>query len=282
MSKAPINQPASILTIASGKGGVGKTNVASSLGLALAQAGKRVILLDMDLGLANLDVVLGVRAEYNLSHVIKGEKTITQALSRGPGGLVFVSGGPGDEEMANLSQRVLNRLCESMQELAWLADYLIIDTSAGLSRNTISFTRAADEVLVVTTPEPTAMVDAYALIKTILQGMPEQQLRLLVNMARGEADAVQIIKRLSMVVKSFSGHNLKHAGYLPYDNAVGLGVRKRKSFYLEAPYAPASVAIRKFSQKILADAKRASQQKKPQQSQQDFLQRLLNAFKFGN
>lgn len=278
MSVHTLQQPATLITVASGKGGVGKTNVASGLGLALSKAGKRVILLDMDLGLANLDVVLGARSDYHLGQVIKGERNITEIITRGPGGLSYVSGGPGDEEMANLSHRVLKKLTESLHELAWLADYLIIDTSAGLTQNTISFAQVADEVVVVTTPEPTALVDAYALIKTIFQKEPDHHLRLLVNMARNEADAVQIIKRLSLVVKSFAGLTLRQAGYLPYDDFVAQAVRKRKPFFLSAPQGPASLAIYRFAQRIIQDTETEQRKRQKTPTKEDFLQRLLNVF----
>jgi flagellar biosynthesis protein FlhG len=270
---------ASILTVASGKGGVGKTNISVSLSLALCRAGKRVILLDMDLGLANVDVVLGVRSTYHLKDVIEGNKEITEIITRGPMGLGFISGGPGDEDLANISKASLRRLTESLQKLSWLADYIIIDTSAGLSRNTMSFTKAADEVIVVTTPEPTALVDAYALMKSILQDMPEQNLRLLVNMARNEKDATQIIKRLSMVVKSFSSRSLQHAAFLPYDDEVGTSVRKRKSFYLENPESKVSLAIQDFAKRVLVDGKLLRKQRQDKGAGSELLHRLLKAFR---
>lgn len=156
-----------IIAVTSGKGGVGKTNFTINFALSLMAYGQKVIVLDADLGLANIDVILGISPKYNLYHVLKGEKTIQEIIVPGPQGLQIIAGGSGIQELANLRRWQVEQFIAKLGELEGLADILIIDTAAGLSRNVMSFVLAADEVIVITTPEPTAITDAYGLVKVM-------------------------------------------------------------------------------------------------------------------
>src|SRR3954463_9702115 len=191
----PPRQPqrrASVIAITSGKGGVGKSNVAVNLAITLSAAGKTVVLLDADLGLANADVLCNIDLPHNLSAVIARKKQLHEVMVKGPGGFNLVGGASGLARMADLTDADRQRIVRALAELESRADIILIDTGAGISPNVLSFTRAADHVLVVTTPEPTAITDAYAVIKVVSKDNAERRLSLLVNQTRsiGEARVV--------------------------------------------------------------------------------------------
>lgn len=174
---------ARVIAVTSGKGGVGKTNFSSNLSLVMARSGLRVIAVDADLGLANLHVVLGVMPRYHLEHVIRGERTLQETLHTAPGGLQIIAGGSGITELANLDVPRRDAFITGLSELDTLADVILLDTGAGLSHNVLAFLCAVEEVIIVTTPEPTAITDAYATIKVVSQQNPAARLMLVVNMA---------------------------------------------------------------------------------------------------
>src|SRR5688572_2823429 len=193
----PRRQRATVVAITSGKGGVGKSNVAVNLAITLAGAGKRVTLLDADLGLANADVLCNVDLRTNLSHVIARKKELSDVLVKAPGGFNLIGGASGLARMADLTDDDRQRLVDALGELEQQADVILIDTGAGISPNVLSFTRAADHVLVVTTPEPTAITDAYAVIKVISRDGTDRRLSLLVNQARSPAEARVVYERIA-------------------------------------------------------------------------------------
>src|SRR5690554_1344524 len=170
-----------VIVVASGKGGVGKTNIAVNLALALRQLDNCVALIDVDLGLANVDIVLGITPPYNLGHVFRGEKTLVEIIEDGPLGIKLLAGGSGMSELANLTGWRLEQFVKSLDELNREFDFVVLDTGAGIGQNVLSFALATDEVLVVTTPEPTAITDAYGLIKVVFQRNPQAQIRLIVD-----------------------------------------------------------------------------------------------------
>src|SRR5205814_7227981 len=175
---------ASVIAITSGKGGVGKSNIAVNLAIKLAEAGKHVVLLDADLGLANADVLCNIEVPFNLAHVIGRKKELKEVMVRAPGGFHLIGGASGLARMADLTDFDRQRLVDALGELEQQCDIILIDTGAGISPNVLSFTRAADHVLVVTTPEPTAITDAYAVVKVISRDGCERRLSLLVNQTR--------------------------------------------------------------------------------------------------
>jgi flagellar biosynthesis protein FlhG len=262
---------ANVIAVTSGKGGVGKSNIAINLAIQFASAGREVVLLDADLGLANADVLCNIDLPYNLSHVIARKKELSEVLVRAPGGFRLIGGASGLARMADLSDNDRQRLVDALAQLEQQADVIIIDTGAGISPNVLSFTRAADQVLVVTTPEPTAITDAYAVIKVISrQGMPggipaappdrittgllpenpENRLSLLVNQARSAAEAQVVQERIAKVAKQFLNVSVLDAGYVPADEQVMLAVRRRTPFVLGSPRCPASQSVAKLAMRL--------------------------------
>lgn len=239
--------PCRVITVTSGKGGVGKTNLALALSLALTNQKYRVILLDADMGLANVDVILGVVPEHNLSHVVSGEKTIREIIHEGPGGLKIIPGSSGVEELANLDSRGLSRLLDEVATLEQNFDYLIIDTGAGISSQVMAFTLAAEDILLVTTPEPTSIADAYGLIKVFKKRHGKGRLRLIVNMVRSEQEGREVAQKLVKVVAQFLKFEIDVVGYIPSDRAVEEAVRRNQSFITAFPRAPASLNIIKIA-----------------------------------
>lgn len=251
-SQAQTGPPASrVIAITSGKGGVGKTNLAVNLGIALAQSGRRTVLWDMDLGLANADVLLGLRVRANLGDVLAGRSGLNDILTEAPGGLQVVPGASGDEDLANLDDSGRRALLHALEGAAREADYLLIDTGAGISDNVTRFTTTADDVIVVTTPEPTALLDAFASIKLISHRNPDAGIHLLVNMARSRKEARHAMLSLLSVADRFIHKHLEEEAYLPYDEGVSKAVRRRQPFILSAPESPVSQAVWQVAHRLI-------------------------------
>ena len=258
---APARQRrASVIAVTSGKGGVGKSNVAVNLAIKLASAGKQVVLLDADLGLANADVLCNVDLPHNLSSVIARKKELHEVMVRVPGGFSMIGGASGLARMADLTDADRGRIVRAMGELEERADIILIDTGAGISPNVLSFTRAADHVLVVTTPEPTAITDAYAVVTVLhrdaaaTQGMAaepvERRISLLVNQARSPAEARVVHDRIAKVARQFLGVSVYDAGHVLADPAVQNAVRARTPFVLSDPRSPAAVCIERLAMRL--------------------------------
>jgi flagellar biosynthesis protein FlhG len=244
------HRSASVVAITSGKGGVGKSNVAVNLAIKLSSAGRNVLLLDADLGLANADVLCNIELPYNLSHVISRKKDLQDVIFKAPGGFRLVGGASGLARMADLNEHERQRLVDALSELEATADIVLIDTGAGISPNVLSFTRAADNVLVVTTPEPTAITDAYAVIKVITRDSVAGRVSLLVNQVQSPAEGQAVHERISRVAKQFLQVSVLDAGYLPADETVPMAVRRRTPFVLAAPRCPASLAIAQLAARL--------------------------------
>ena len=234
---------ARVIAITSGKGGVGKTSFTTNLALTLARSGERIIIVDADLGLANLHVMMGVRPKYDLEHVMRGQKAMRDVLYPGPCGVLLIGGGSGITELANLDEATCGVFLDGLRTLDALADVILIDTGAGLSRNVMAFLCSAQEIIVVTTPEPTALTDAYATIKVITRDNPTARLRLVVNMARSEAEAVEVADRLIHITRRFLGAEPDFLGFLPLDATVAHAVRSQQPFTLSFPESAASRSI---------------------------------------
>ncbi|MEM4407386.1 MAG: MinD/ParA family protein [Candidatus Caldarchaeum sp.] len=237
--------------ITSGKGGVGKTNLAVNLGIALAQRKKRVVLFDADLGLANVDVVLGARAPYTLQHVLVGEKTIPEIVTHGPCGLKFIAGGSGIESLVNLSGPQLDRFLSEVLELESQTDILIFDTGAGVDENVMTFLEASDEVLLVATPDPASITDAYATAKLHFARKPSATIRLLLNMVSDTKQAEIVYGRVNAIALQFLSQTLHYLGCVRYDAEVGQCVRKRQPFILSAPHSRAAEDVHRIANRML-------------------------------
>jgi len=236
-----------ILAVTSGKGGVGKTNMSLNLGIAFADMDYRVVLLDMDLGLANIEVLLGVSHEFNIQHVVTGEKTVEDVMITDSSGVMVVPGSNGLAYMADLDRENRNGIIRKMENIDLPADIIIMDTMAGMSRNVIDFTLAADEVLLVTTPEPSAVLDAYAMIKVIHQNDRFVPIKMIMNQAANMAQARQISGKIEKVAKQFLDCGVRTIGYVPQDAAVGRAVMRRRPLIELYPKAPASKSIQNIA-----------------------------------
>ena len=241
---------ARIITVASGKGGVGKTVTSINLGICLAASGKRVILVDADLGLANVDVLLYVNSRYNIHHVLHNEVELDQIIHTVAGGLQVVVGGSGLAGLANLSEFERHRLVQVLSDLQSQADLVIFDTAAGINRNVMTFVDLADLVLVVTTPEPAAITDAYAMIKTAVQDGASGHISVLMNRVSSRLEARTCQQRLAQVAKKFLNLTLYDAGYVVEDGAVVQAVKKRRPFVLEYPKSQASYCLMNLAAKL--------------------------------
>ncbi len=270
------NKAATVIAVTSGKGGVGKSNITVNLAIALSQLGNKTTVLDMDLGLANIDVLLNLKPKANMTDLIAGRCSIEDIVVQGPAGINIVPGGSGDETLANLGEKGIDRLTSSLKGLCSSSDFLIIDTAAGLSQNTVSFTYLADLIVVVSTPEPTAMLDAYAMVKTIHKNAPNSKLNLLFNMARSDVDARIAINKFTTVAKGFLDFSAQNAEYLLYDTAIGDAVRKRRPFIIGSPDIQASKAIQAFAKKLV---KAKPDKTACGQNQSNFLNRMFKMLK---
>ncbi len=241
---------ARIVSISSGKGGVGKSNVAVNLAVRLSAMGRKVILLDADLGTANADVLCNLTPKATLAHVVAGRCGLRDVLMDAPGGFKLVPGASGLANMAALSEFERARLVQQMQELEAQSDLLLVDTGAGVSPNVLCFAAAADQQLVITSPEPTAVTDAYALIKTLVRQQPQADVRILVNMVRDAVEGRAVFDRISAVSQRFLALRPKFAGHVPHDARVVMAVRRRRPFVLDSPHCEASQCIGQLAHRM--------------------------------
>ncbi|MFA6244857.1 MAG: AAA family ATPase, partial [Candidatus Hydrogenedentales bacterium] len=221
-----------------------------NLGIALANNGARVIVLDADLGLANVEVLLGLNSLYNLQHVILGERKMSEVLVNGPGDIKVVPGSSGLARLADMGPTARNNVLEGLRELQEENDFIIIDTMAGIGQNAVAFAAAADEVLLVTTPEPSSIVDAYATIKTIHQTRDDAVFRLVINQTLNEAQAKAVASKLSYVTQQFLGRSLSYLGYIPRDPHVQQSVMQSYPFILRYPAAPATRCVQDLALRL--------------------------------
>lgn len=231
---------AQVIAVTSGKGGVGKTNVVANLALALIQTGKRVLVLDADLGLANLDVLLGLVPRWTLEHVLNGDKRLSDVILSGPAGLLILPASSGIQHLTALTPAQHLRLQEELDQLEEAVDTLLLDTSAGISSNVLFFAAAAQEIIVVACPEPTSITDAYALMKVLSLQFNERRFRLVVNMARSPQEGRDVYRRIGLVADRFLNISIDYAGSIPIDDHVALAVRQQRAVVDLFPHAPAS------------------------------------------
>jgi flagellar biosynthesis protein FlhG len=236
--------PTRIITISSGKGGVGKTNIVANLGFALCRFGKRVLILDADLGLGNLDVLLGLTPEYNLSHVIKGEKKLSDVVVSGPGRLHILPAASGIQEMTALTLEERYAIFGQLNEFMRDYDIMLIDTAAGISSNVLYFNINADEILVVAAPEPTSITDAYALMKVLSVKYGSDHFKLVVNSVASEQEADEVYRQISLVADRFLNIKIEFYGGIALDENIRKGVRQQK---VVSELAPLSKASRNFA-----------------------------------
>jgi flagellar biosynthesis protein FlhG len=239
------------IAFTSGKGGVGKSSLVLNTALLLARRGRRVAILDGDLGLANLTVLLRQTPRHDVRHVIAGEKRLDEILVKGPHGLLVIPAGSGVAELANLSEEDRGELLSQLGELEESLDFLLIDTGAGLSDTVLTLVMASDESVVVTVPEPTAMAAAYALMKVVIQETPAYPFHLLINMVRGRQQGEEIYRTLSEILVKFLGYNPGNAGYVVTDPAVHRAVVEQVPFTIRAPRSEATLCLETLTNAML-------------------------------
>jgi flagellar biosynthesis protein FlhG len=239
------------IAVTSGKGGVGKSNFALNGAIALAALRQKVLLIDADTNLANLDILIGLNVHHDLSDVITGGKALRDIIVAGPGGIDIMPGSSGVLEMLDLDSVVQTRLLQAFEELEHDYRFIIIDTGAGLTQGIISYVVRSDEVILVTNPEPTSIADAYAMIKIITHHNPTQPIRLLVNLVKNGEDALEVFDRLKLVVESFLNVQIDYLGYLPFDPNIQNAVARQMPFILEFPKTQASVVLQLHIKKLL-------------------------------
>ncbi len=239
-----------IITITSGKGGVGKTSISVNLALAIAATGKKVLVFDADLGLANINVLLGVIPKYNLYHVIKGIKNLEDIIIHTPEGVDIIAGASGFSMLANMGERERNSLLAAFDSLTGY-DILIIDTGAGVSSNVTGFTLPAHEVIVLTTPEPTAITDAYGIIKSIVLEAPNKQIKLLVNRVTSSLEGKKVAERVVNISNQFLNVKIESLGFIYEDENVSRSIRRQKPFYVLFPKSRASSCLNVITAKLL-------------------------------
>ncbi len=245
-------KPVQVIAISSGKGGVGKTNVSVNLSLAMVAAGQNVLLLDADLGLANVDLLLGLHAQYNLSHVISGERTLQEVIIDGPEGLKIIPAASGLQKMSELNPGQHAGMIRAFSDLSMPVDMLLVDTAAGISDSVVSFVKASNEVIVVVCNEPTSLTDAYALIKVMAEDHGVYKFNILANSVRDPMEGAKLFKKLSRVTDHYLDVTLNFMGAVPYDECLVKAVKKQQAVLHSYPQSPSSIAFRKLAKTAIS------------------------------
>ncbi len=243
--------PTRVIAVASGKGGVGKTNVVANLAVSLARMGKRVLILDADLSLGNLDVLLGLVPQHTIEDVLVGTHTLAEILLNGPSGIHVLPASSGVPRLTSLTEAQQLMIQEQLADLAAEMDVLLIDTGAGISPNVTFFASSADETMVVVSPEPTSLTDAYALIKVLARQYRERRFKVLVNRAKSPREASEVFGKLDVAVDRFLHVAVELVGSIPDDDYVHMAVMQQKAVSDMFPEAPAAQAFKRLAQHVM-------------------------------
>ena len=240
-----------VVSIASGKGGVGKSFISVNLAIALSRLGARVLVVDADFGLANIDIMLGVAAKHNVSHFLRGEKELHEIIQLGHEGVRFISGGSGMNELLNMDEEQIAGLLTGLVQLDAPIELILIDSGAGINDNILQTILASSETIVVTTPEPTAILDAYALVKTVLKRDNSHPLRVLINKCEGKKEAQRVQEGFIEVIGRHLGKNIDPLGLIMYDHEVPSSIKRQIPITVSAPDCATSEAINQIARAIL-------------------------------
>jgi len=260
-----------VMAITSGKGGVGKTNVVANLAISLSMLNRRVVVFDADLGLANLDVLLGLIPKYNLKDVLIGKKSFSEIIVEGPKGIKIIPASSGIQELSALTDEQRLRLLSEFDQFDENIDILLIDTAAGISSNVMYFNVAAQEIIVIAAPEPTSITDAYALMKVLSINYGEKYFRLIVNSVKDEKEGKEVFKKLSVAADRFLDISIDYLGYIPFDESVTKAVRQQKAL---VELYPSSKAGRSFAA-LAKSISKISPRTHPKGNIQFFWQQIL-------
>ncbi|GFN36428.1 MinD/ParA family protein [Tepidimicrobium xylanilyticum] len=246
-----ISNKAKVLAVTSGKGGVGKTNFALNLAISIKRLGHKVLVLDADLGLANVEILSGTNVKFTIFDFIIGEKSINEIIATGPEGIKLISGGSGLEGLSVMDENNINRLIKELEGLESSTDFIIIDTGAGISGVVTNFVMAADEVIIITTPDPTAVMDAYTMIKTLVNNGYNGRINVVANIVNNKKEAISTFNRLNLVADNFLKIKLNFLGYLERNTAVDNAVKKQIPFLLSNPKSSISKKINVMALKFV-------------------------------
>ncbi len=242
-------KPVRVIAVTSGKGGVGKSNVSLNLAVSLSQAGENVLVMDADMGLANLDILLGLTPKQNLLHVLEGKCSLEDIIISGPAGISIIPASSGVRSMSELNAAQNMGIIQAFSELTRPVDTLIIDTAAGLADSVVSFARAAKEIIVVVCDEPASITDAYAMIKVLNKDFGIQRMHVLANQARSMQQGRELYMKLAKVSDKYLEVALDYMGAIPYDEYLKKAVQKQKCVTDVFPRSPASLAFRQMAKK---------------------------------
>ncbi len=243
-----------IIAITSGKGGVGKTNITLNMALALAKENhKKVLVLDADFGTANIDIVMGIIPKYNISHMLYEDKTLEEVILNGPHGIKILPGVSGLASLTALTEVQKEKFFAQLEDYnkKYHLDYILIDTGAGLGTNVINFLLAADEIIVIVTPEPTSLSDAYAIIKVVNQYDPDMKVNIITNMVNGQIEADKVFNTINSVSEKFLDKTINYLGFIKYDKCMPSAVKQQKPLMLSYPNSETSLEILKLSNVIM-------------------------------
>ncbi len=244
--KAKDKKKSRVIAFTSGKGGVGKTNIVANLAYLLSTINKKVIVFDADLGLANIDILLGLKPKHTLIDVIKKGKKMKDIMIKVNNNFLVIPAGSGVEEMANISEAVFSKIKDDLQEIIKETDILLIDTGAGISKKVTSFIKSSEEVVVVTTPEPTSMADAYAVIKIASSNYKRENINIFVNMAKNQQEAETTYNNLNKICKKFLSKEFRNGGYSLIDKNLPLAVKQQKAVAELYPNSNFTISMKKF------------------------------------
>jgi flagellar biosynthesis protein FlhG len=250
------------IAVTSGKGGVGKSNVAVNLAVAMSRMGRKVCLLDADLGLANADVLCNISPHLTLQHVVTGRCGLTDVMQVGPGGFRLIPGASGVSAMADLGRGPRTHVLRQLAMLERVADVIIIDCAAGIGAVVLAFAAAAHTTLITTTAEPTAVTDAYGMMKSLVRRAPDAGAHLLVNMASSDVEAAEVHRRMNRVTESFLKRSVGYAGAIPWDPAVPGAVQHRLPFTLFAPESPATRSMHDLARRLMGVESRSDAERR--------------------
>ncbi len=240
-----------VIAVSSGKGGVGKTNFVVNLATYISTLKKKVLIIDADLGLANIDVLFGIAPKFNLRHVLLGQKRLMEIIINGPNGIMILPASSGVRELTNLNNFQKIQMLSEINSFELSVDVILIDTGAGISDNVLFFCGSAQETIVIVTSEPTSLADAYALIKILSKDFGKDRFRVLVNMTRSEKEAFSTFRKLAIVADKFLNLSIDYLGYLPYEQHVKDAIIAQKSFISLYPNSPFAKKLYGLGEKIL-------------------------------
>lgn len=255
MQQSESKPKARVITVTSGKGGVGKTSISINLAIQLTRMGKRVVVFDADFGLANIEVMLGVRPQYNLADMMFRGKDLADIITQGEEGISFISGGSGIQELASMNREQVMFLTSRLIALDKYADVIIVDTGAGISDSVLEFVLASTEVLLVATPEPTSITDAYALLKALNRKTEfvkeHTSIKMISNRVKNDAEGQNVYEKMSVVSEKFLNIPITYLGPVPMDEQISKAVMRQKPVSVINPDAPSARAIKQIAEKLL-------------------------------